>query len=311
MAGVPLLNGFLSKEMFFAEAVASHDGSLLDQSMGWIALVASVLAVAYSLRFIHGVFFGPLPDDLPRQPHEPPFWMRFPVETLVVICLAVGIFPALTIGPYLLSAVESVIGPNAPEFSLAVWHGVNAPLIMSCIAFVGGVALYFLIQGWVARSPEGPPVFRLLQGKRIFERVLVTLSWKWARALFRFAGTERLQPQLRILVLMALGALVPIPVNRVTDYEEQIGRAVAQRTDGSLHRHPQVIHRIGHRLQPRGALFVGHGDPCQISVIGSRLQGFGSPRCQHQFRRAQPSQISQPLGRQRLHRQNNRALARP
>lgn len=206
MAGVPLLNGFLSKEMFFAEAVASHDGSLLDQSMGWIALVASVLAVAYSLRFIHGVFFGPLPDDLPRQPHEPPFWMRFPVETLVVICLAVGIFPALTIGPYLLSAVESVIGPNAPEFSLAIWHGVNAPLIMSCIAFVGGVALYFLLQGWVARSPEGPPLFRLLQGKRIFERVLVTLSWKWARALFRFAGTERLQPQLRILVLMALGA---------------------------------------------------------------------------------------------------------
>ena len=206
MAGVPLLNGFLSKEMFFAEAVASHDGSLLDQSMGWIALAASTLAVAYSLRFIHGVFFGALPKDLPREPHEPPFWMRFPVEALVVVCLAVGIFPALTIGPYLLSAVMAVLGADAPEFSLEIWHGVNAPLIMSAIAFIGGIALYFLLAGWVARSPEGPPLFRLLQGKRIFERILVTVSWKWARSLFRFAGTENLQPQLRILVLMALGA---------------------------------------------------------------------------------------------------------
>ena len=62
MAGVPLLNGFLSKEMFFAEAAEYHDGSLLDRSMPWIALVASIFAVAYSLRFIHSVFFGPLAD---------------------------------------------------------------------------------------------------------------------------------------------------------------------------------------------------------------------------------------------------------
>src|SRR5690606_37717643 len=30
MAGVPLLNGFLSKEMFFAESIEMHDGSFLD-----------------------------------------------------------------------------------------------------------------------------------------------------------------------------------------------------------------------------------------------------------------------------------------
>ena len=40
MAGVPLLNGFLSKEMFFAEAAEYYDGSLLDRSMPWMALVA-------------------------------------------------------------------------------------------------------------------------------------------------------------------------------------------------------------------------------------------------------------------------------
>ena len=67
MAGVPLLNGFLSKEMFFAEAAAFHVDSLLDHSLPYIAMLASVFSVAYSLRFIHDVFFGPPPTDLPRD----------------------------------------------------------------------------------------------------------------------------------------------------------------------------------------------------------------------------------------------------
>jgi multicomponent K+:H+ antiporter subunit A len=100
MAGVPLLNGFLSKEMFFAEAAAFHVDSILDHSLPYFAMLASAFSVAYSLRFIHGVFFGPPATDLPRTPHEPPHWMRFPIEFLVVACLLVGILPAMTIKPF-------------------------------------------------------------------------------------------------------------------------------------------------------------------------------------------------------------------
>ena len=153
MAGVPLLNGFLSKEMFFAEAAEYHDGSALDRSMPWMALVASILAVAYSLRFIHSVFFGPLATDLPKTPHEPPFLMRLPVEILVVVCLLVGIIPAMTIGPFLRTAAVAVLGADTPDYSLAVWHGVNLPLVMSVIALVGGIPLYVASP---ARSPAGP-----------------------------------------------------------------------------------------------------------------------------------------------------------
>ena len=80
-----------------------------------MALIASSFSVAYSLRFIHQVFFGPPPTDLPREPHEPPRWMRFPVEILVVTCLVVGIVPAMTVGPYLHMAAVSVLGPATPE----------------------------------------------------------------------------------------------------------------------------------------------------------------------------------------------------
>jgi multicomponent K+:H+ antiporter subunit A len=208
---VPLLNGFLSKEMFFAEAAAFHVDSILDHSLPYFAMLASAFSVAYSLRFIHGVFFGPPATDLPHTPHEPPHWMRFPIELLVLVCLLVGIVPAMTIKPFLSAAVYAVLGPDTPYYSLAVWHGFNEPLLMSVIALAGGIILYWLLQRYLAKGIEGPPLIRRLKGQRIFERVLVTLSWKWARSLERLFSTQRLQPQLRLLVAFAvIAALWPL-----------------------------------------------------------------------------------------------------
>src|SRR3546814_16774117 len=97
MAGVPLLNGFLSKEMFFAETIVTHDDTVLDRALPYIATLASAFAVTYSLRFIHGAFFGPPPVALTRTPHKPTHWMRFPVEFLVLDCLLVGMVTGLTV----------------------------------------------------------------------------------------------------------------------------------------------------------------------------------------------------------------------
>ena len=211
MAGVPLLNGFLSKEMFFAEAIETHVPSILDTVTPYVAVLASLFSVTYSLRFIQTVFFGPKPTDLPRQPHEPPFWMRVPVGLLVLACVVVGTAPGLTIGPFLNTAVTSVLGEDTPPYSLAVWHGLNLPLVMSLIALVGGAVLYLFLKPSLATSAEGPPVFRRLKGKRIFERVLSTVTGRWARAINGRLGTRQLQPQLRLLVFTALLAgLLPL-----------------------------------------------------------------------------------------------------
>src|SRR5690606_3510448 len=82
MAGVPLLNGFLSKEMFFAET--ARVGGPDNWWMSSAALAMGIFSVAYSLRFI-SVFFGPSAKGLPKTPHEPPRWMRVPVELLVLL----------------------------------------------------------------------------------------------------------------------------------------------------------------------------------------------------------------------------------
>src|SRR5690606_22406481 len=108
--------------------------SLLDLSAPYVATIAGAFAVTYSVRFIHTVFFGPKPVDLPREPHEPPHWMRRPIELLVIICVVVGIVPALSIGGMLDTAVVAVLGENTPAYSLAVWHGFTTPLLMSIVA---------------------------------------------------------------------------------------------------------------------------------------------------------------------------------
>ena len=142
MAGVPLLNGFLSKEMFFTQTL--HQGVL--GSLSWLipvlATVAAIFAVAYSARFIHDVFFNGKPIGLTKTPHEPPRYMRVPMEILVALCVLVGVFPEFIIGSLLLQAATAVLAAPPPEYSLAIWHGFNVPLLMSVLALVGGIILY-------------------------------------------------------------------------------------------------------------------------------------------------------------------------
>ena len=143
MAGVPFLNGFLSKEMFFAETVAhpalSGAASFL---LPGIATLGGILSAAYSARFVHDVFFNGEPVDLPRTPHEPVRWMRLPVEVLVAIVLAVGLLPNLVVEPLLTAAATAVLQQPLPPFKLALWHGFNLPLVMSLVALGGGILWY-------------------------------------------------------------------------------------------------------------------------------------------------------------------------
>jgi multicomponent K+:H+ antiporter subunit A len=212
MAGVPLLNGFISKEMFFAETLGV--GGPDEWWMSTAAVAMGMFSVAYALRFI-GIFLGRLPEDLPKQPHEPPRWMRFPVEVLVLLCLVVGIMPGSSVGPFLSDAVVSVLGEATPAYNLAVWHGFNMPLIMSTVALLGGVVLYSLLQlRFDLRNRSGVPVPFELNGGHIYDSIMLRMS-TGAGALMRHIGTQRLQPQLLLIIVMMMAlpvALVhPLP----------------------------------------------------------------------------------------------------
>ncbi len=203
MAGVPLLNGFLSKEMFFAETVFVSSSPAVEYGLPLLATLAGVFAVVYSLRFGHDVFFGKPPLDCPRKPHEPTHWMRVPVELLVLACLVVGTLPAWSIGPLLATAAQPVVGGTLPEYSLAVWHGFNTPLVMSLVATLVGLLVYLrFAEAFKRRGSTRAPGLLGLDGKAVFENLLARGSLL-ARALMRVAGARRLQPQLMWMVIIA------------------------------------------------------------------------------------------------------------
>ena len=211
MAGVPLLNGFLSKEMFFAETVFITSTAWVEFALPLIATIAGTFSVAYALRFTVDVFFGPTATNLPHTPHEPPRWMRAPVELLVFTCLLVGIFPAQVVGSILAAAALPVVGGVLPEYSLAIWHGWNAPMIMSLVAMSGGVVLYLLLRKQLKRGRfKYPPIISYFNGKRGFERSLVVMM-RGVRRIEKRISTKRLQTQLFLLVLAAvIAGLIPM-----------------------------------------------------------------------------------------------------
>ncbi len=202
MAGVPLLNGFLSKEMFFAESIVAGNESGFRYTLPVVATLASAFSVAYSLRFIHQVFFGPPSNDLPRAPREPTRGMLFPSAVLVIACVLVGTMPALTVGPILQVAARSILGSSMPAYELALWHGFTLPLMMSVLALIGGVFFYeFLRRSGRVMAPT--PLLSRLNAARMFDLLNVRLI-RGAGVLSRFLFPPGLQSQLVLIVSAAI-----------------------------------------------------------------------------------------------------------
>lgn len=214
MAGVPLLNGFLSKEMFFADTAYLDASPWLSWGMPLIATVASVFSVAYSLRFTVDVFFGPAPMGLPHEPHEPTRWMRVPIEFLVCLCLIIGIAPSLSIGPVLATAAAPVVGGTLPAYSLAIWHGFNVPLTMSLVAMAGGIYFYLILHRQIKLGVfAGVPLIGWVNGQRLFTRLLASLTYM-GKQMTLMLSTKRLQAQIALMLFVVLAAgLSPLWIN--------------------------------------------------------------------------------------------------
>ena len=213
MAGVPLTNGFLSKEMFFTELLTNLSGPVMIFS-AVMATLAGIFAVAYSVRLVHGVFFdGPLGPKVPNQDvHEPPFGMRAPALLLAVLCILVGLAPALL--------VENIVNSTArastqlPDFAgthLAIWHGFNLPLVMSIIALLGGIIFYFAFakKGRI-REIDLDPLLGRFQGRILFDLFLKHLLLN-SRKLKRKTENGSLQSYLTWIVLFS-AALLAMPL---------------------------------------------------------------------------------------------------
>jgi len=143
MAGIPPLNGFLSKEMMLDATWQ------LSPYLAVAVTIGTLFSVAYSFRFLVHGFLGPVRDDYPHTPHDPGFGLWVAPGLLVLLVVLNGLFPNTIVGPLLATVAQSVIGAGTdmPYYSLKLWHGVNAALISSIVA----VAV-----GWLLLAGHGP-----------------------------------------------------------------------------------------------------------------------------------------------------------
>lgn len=213
MAGVPLTNGFISKEMFFTELLANLSGPVMVIS-AIVATLAGIFAVSYSIRLVHGVFFdGPIGKHVPnKDAHEPHLGMRLPAIILATLCILVGILPALLAGTMVNSVTRASLAQ--PEFEgvhLAIWHGVNAPLMMSLIALIGGSILYFTLakEGRI-RKIDLDPYLGKFQGKILFDLFLKNLLLI-SRKIKQKTENGSLQSYLLLIVLFSI-VMVGLPL---------------------------------------------------------------------------------------------------
>ena len=203
MAGIPLLNGFLSKEMMLEEATATvlFDNPWLVPVM---ATVGSLFSAAYCFRFIGHTFLGPVRDDYPAKPHDPNAGMWLPPAILVSLVVIIGVAPFLA-EPFVKIVTASVLGEAAevPDKYIKIWHGLVPALFMSIIAVLGGLVLMFVFKP-LSNVWENTP---RPEAKVIFEWIVETVA-SAARA-FMYAlhnGAFTRYAMIGIIAIIAAGA---------------------------------------------------------------------------------------------------------
>ncbi|OEL03494.1 cation:proton antiporter [Staphylococcus succinus] len=146
MAGIPFLNGFLSKEMFFESLVSTNElpqfNMILTIIITVIGVVASIFTLIYAVYMIKEVFWGdPQQADLPlKSPHEP-FLFTLPSAIMMILLPVIFFIPNLFGESIILPALRSItIGENVDELAphISQWHGFNLPLMLSVIVIIVG-----------------------------------------------------------------------------------------------------------------------------------------------------------------------------
>jgi multicomponent K+:H+ antiporter subunit A len=165
MAGIPPLNGFLSKEMMLEEALHTPWAGI-DWVFPVLVVSAALLSVGYSLRLIVHVFLGPERSDYPHHPHDPGFGMWAAPAFLAVLVVLIGLFPMTVAGDLVAATARAVTG-EAVEVKIYHWHGLTAALYASVAAVAcGAVALWLhgpLSRLWLATPrPEAKAIFDAL-----------------------------------------------------------------------------------------------------------------------------------------------------
>lgn len=143
MAALPPFLGFVAKEADFETVLHS---AALGPFAPWVLAgiaIGSVFTTIYSLRFLWGAFSRKglhQPSLRVREMHRPSVAFLAAPAVLAATGLVSGLWPA---------PLDAVLGqyadtvPGGSDYHLALWHGLNLPLLLSALVIATGVTAFF------------------------------------------------------------------------------------------------------------------------------------------------------------------------
>lgn len=147
MAALPPFFGFVAKEADFETVLHSpYLGATAPFVLAGIVL-GSVLTTVYTLRFVFGAFARkglPHPSTRVKEMHRPEPAFLVPPAILAAAGLVFGLWPK-PLDRVLSDYSDTVPDPSGYDghYYLALWHGVNLPLLLSVLVLATGIAVYF------------------------------------------------------------------------------------------------------------------------------------------------------------------------
>ncbi len=201
MIGIPLTAGFVAKEAVLSGFLESAS---FGSPLGWLALIGvaagSVLTVGYSARFLWGALARKKGVESVRAIDESGWFLLAPGLLAVAGIVLAPLFEPVGRA---LEGYSSQFPAGGHEYTLALWHGFDAALLVSTLTLLGGLALF------VARAPIFAAQSRVpavVDAGKLYQKLL--------RAMDRLAGrvtatTQRgsLPFYLAVILLVLVGSV--------------------------------------------------------------------------------------------------------
>lgn len=137
MAGFPLFFGFIGKEIMYKGALAEE---MFPQFATMVAVAANALMTAVAAIVLLGPFSGQRRPEL-SQAHDPPWTMWIGPAILGILGVVFGIMPGW-VSKYLVEPAVWAYHPTYEEVRLALFHGINTPLLLSALTLSLGAFFY-------------------------------------------------------------------------------------------------------------------------------------------------------------------------
>lgn len=166
MAGLPPFFGFVGKELIYQGAV---DQQYLSMLVTGAAMAANILMVAVAVILLYRPFFGAAVKT-PHAPHEAPW--RMWLGPVVMAGLGVGFGLAVSwVGDLLIQPAVRAITGKPVDLHLALFHGINLPLILSAVTVAAGL-LVFTFRGFCSAVVRKVEAILPFSGDQAYDGVM-------------------------------------------------------------------------------------------------------------------------------------------